>query len=390
MDGLDGVLRMKTTRVQVEKNDSAGSMRKFLGQLMEHELIDALLIPKKLPGGDGFVQCLIKDQTMLEETDPLAPTMAVQSARILSDLTSGETNVRIGAVLKPCELRAAVELAKFLQVNLDNVVTIGVDCVGTYPVSDYADMVQSKKVPSPQVQLKVFKSGEIKRELESSFRECCQICDSSVPINTDLAFRLFGNDLSKEIVLTVGNRIEKELTDRLSLELKEGNTESWDRAAQKFISRRRERRTKAFDEIKTRNSGIEKLMQTLSTCIRCHNCMNVCPICYCKECVFRSSVFAHRPDQYSRWADRKGAVRMPSDTLIFHLTRMSHMATSCVSCGMCDSACPNKLPVSTIFGLIGKELQEMFSYVPGRDLEEDPPVSAFKEDELQAESGADG
>ena len=81
---------------------------------------------------------------------------------------------------------------------------------------------------------------------------------------------------------------------------------------------------------------------------------------------------------------------MHSDTLIFHLTRMSHMATSCVSCGMCDSACPNKLPVSTIFGLIGKELQEMFSYVPGRDLEEDPPVSAFKEDELQAESGADG
>ncbi len=77
---------------------------------------------------------------------------------------------------------------------------------------------------------------------------------------------------------------------------------------------------------------------------------------------------------------------MPSDTLIFHLTRMSHMATSCVGCGMCDSGCPSQLPISTLFGLIGNELQEMFEYVPGRDAEEEPPVSVFKEDELQAEA----
>jgi formate dehydrogenase subunit beta len=381
---------MKTTRVQVEKNDQAGSMRKFLGQLMEHELIDALLIPKQLPSGDGFVQCLIKDQTMLEGTDPLAPTMAVQSARILSDLTSGESKGRIGAVLKPCELRAAVELAKFLQVSFDHVVTIGVDCVGTYPVSDYADMVQNKSEPSPQTLSTVYKGGDIKREMESSLRTCCQICDSSVPLTADLAFRLFGSDTSKEMLFAVGSSMEEEVADKLSFELKEEDAGNWDKASQKFMAKRSERRAKVFKELKASNSGIEKLMQTLSTCIRCHNCMNVCPICYCKECVFKSSVFTHRPDQYSRWADRKGAVRMPSDTLIFHLTRMSHMATSCVSCGMCDSACPNKLPVSNLFGLIGEELQEMFSYVPGRDIEEDPPVAAFKEDELQAESGAGG
>jgi len=95
-------------------------------------------------------------------------------------------------------------------------------------------------------------------------------------------------------------------------------------------------------------------------------------------------------DQFLRLADRKGAIRMPSDNLIFHLTRMSHMATSCVGCGMCDSACPTGLPVSSLFASIGTELQEMFEYVPGRNPAEEPPVSVFKEDELPETSEAHG
>ncbi len=78
---------------------------------------------------------------------------------------------------------------------------------------------------------------------------------------------------------------------------------------------------------------------------------------------------------------------MPSDTLIFHLTRLSHMATSCVGCGMCESACPSGLPVSSLFSLIGSQLQDMFDYVPGKDPEEEAPVSVFKEEELENTTG---
>ena len=74
---------------------------------------------------------------------------------------------------------------------------------------------------------------------------------------------------------------------------------------------------------------------------------------------------------------------MPGDTLIFHLTRMSHMATSCVSCGMCESACPSGLHVARMFTSVGSELQALFEYIPGRDSEETPPVSTFKEEELE-------
>ncbi|MFQ6001209.1 MAG: 4Fe-4S dicluster domain-containing protein, partial [Anaerolineae bacterium] len=124
------------------------------------------------------------------------------------------------------------------------------------------------------------------------------------------------------------------------------------------------------------------LLAQFSTCIRCHNCTVACPICYCKECLFRTSTFEHESDRYLRWAQRKGAIQMPTDTLLFQLTRLNHMVTSCVGCGMCESACPSDIPLTTIFRAVGQEVQAMFDYLPGRSLEDELPLATFKEDEL--------
>ncbi len=389
---------MKSAIIKVEDKDVLGSLRKLLAQLLESEFLDALLVPRMLPSEDGFAQSLVKDVSMLEYANPLAPTMAVQSAQMLSDLTSTPFEGRIGVVLKPCELRAVVELTKFLQVKLENVVTIGVDCLGTYEVRDYAKMVAST-VASPlsgdsdnggfssEAFLEGVKNGEIKAVEDYNFRNSCQICEYPVPLNADITFGFWGCDPTEEIVVMVGARFEDELKEKLSLELQEEDLADREKVTQKIIDGRKQERDKVISELREQTNSMEKLMQTLSTCIRCHNCMNVCPICYCKECLFKSSIFEHRSDQFLKWADRRGAIRMPTDTLMFHLTRMNHMATSCVSCGMCDSACPNQLPISSLFKLIGSELQEMFEYVPGRDIEEEPPVSIFQESELQAETG---
>ncbi len=100
---------MKSATIQVENNDVLGTLRGLLGRLLESKMVDAILVPRMLPSADGFVQSLVKDPAMLKDANPVAPTMPVQSAGILSELTAGLTNGRIGVVLKPCELRAAVE-----------------------------------------------------------------------------------------------------------------------------------------------------------------------------------------------------------------------------------------------------------------------------------------
>ena len=378
---------MKSTTLKVENGDALGALRKFLGGMLESGLVRALLVPKELPGGDGFVQTLVKDPAMLDDANPLAPTMAVQSARILSDLTATGVDGRIGVVLKPCEMRAAVELAKFLQVNLDNLVTVGVDCPGTYEVKDYAAMTEAHRVASAQALIAGAGTGEVKT-VDAPLREACRICEHPTPMNTDITLALLGGDSSREIAVIVGERLEGEVAEKLSLDLKDGEPAGRKEAVDRLTNQRQQAREQALAELAERIGTLDKLMDVLSTCVRCHNCMGVCPICYCKECVFKSSVFEHRSDQFLNWASRKGAIRMPSDTLIFHLTRLSHMATSCVSCGMCDSACPSGLPVSALFNLIGDDVQEMFEYLPGRDPAEEAPVSVFKEDELEATTGA--
>jgi formate dehydrogenase subunit beta len=378
----------KSAMLEVKNNDPIGTLRDFFRDLLENKIVGALLIPKKLPSGDGYCQTLIRDPEMLVDVNPLAPTLPVQSARIISHLTITEPGSQIGAVLKSCEIRAVVELVKFLQVKLDRLILIGVDCLGTYEPSDYAKMTQEGEgISITGKLLKGAQQGKIEPQDGYDLRLACQICEYPNPHNADVIIGLFGHNPQKEIYVQLQDGLAGELAQKGILASSEGGSTSRDSVIERLTEERLKRRDEVFDAFRSRVRGLQDVMDALSTCIRCHNCMVACPICYCKECIFRTPTFEHRADQFLRWADRKGGVRMPTDTLLFHLIRLSHMATSCIGCGLCDSACPNDLPVATLFRAVGQKVQGMFDYIPGRSVDEEPPVATFREDELQAESG---
>jgi formate dehydrogenase subunit beta len=322
--------------------------------------------------------------------------MPVQSARVLSNLSVKNLGKKIAAVLKACEMRAAVELAKFLQVKLDNVCLIGIDCPGTFEVADYAKMVQEGRGGEPLTKelLKAMEKGEISPPSGYAFRTACQMCEYPVldsPLRVpqaDVNIKLFGYKPDQEIGVEIGDKLEKEIEGKGIFSFTENEPASRNEVVRKVIAERTKKRDVLFQEFKGISKDLQAFLDRFSACVRCHNCMVACPICYCKECVFRTAVFEHDGDQFLRWADRKGGIRMPTDTLIFHLIRMSHMVTSCIGCGLCESACPSRLPVATLFRSVGDKIQKMFNYIPGKDVKEVPPVAAFKEDELKIESGA--
>jgi formate dehydrogenase subunit beta len=373
----------------VKNNDPVETLRGFFRDLLEKKVVEALLIPKKLPSGDGYCQTLIRNPEMLMDINPVAPTLPVQSARIISHLTITDPGCKIGAVLKSCEIRAVIELVKFLQVKLDRLVLIGVDCLGTYEPSDYATMSREagEGVSITGELLRGAREGKIEPRKGYNLRLACQICEYPIPQNADIVIGLFGHDPQREIFVQVRDHLATELAEKGILATDVEGSPSRDMVGKSLTEERMKKRDEVFDAFRSGTKDLQDLMDALSTCIRCHNCMVACPICYCKECVFRTPTLEHKADRFLRWADRKGVVRMPTDTLLFHLIRLSHMVTSCIGCGLCDSACPNDLPVATLFRAVGQKVQAMFDYTPGRSVDDEPPVATFREDELQAESG---
>jgi formate dehydrogenase subunit beta len=264
-----------------------------------------------------------------------------------------------------------------------------VDCLGTYEPSDYATMSREagEGVSITGELLKGAREGKIEPRKGYNLRLACQICEYPIPQNADIAIGLFGHDPQREIFVQVRDQLANELAEKGILETGVEGSSSRDMVAKSLTEERIKKRDEVFDAFRSGTKSLQDLMDALSTCIRCHNCMVACPICYCKECVFRTPTLEHKADRFLRWADRKGGMRMPTDTLLFHLIRLSHMVTSCIGCGLCDSACPNDLPVATLFRAVGQKVQAMFDYTPGRSVDDEPPVATFREDELQTESG---
>ncbi len=362
------------TVIPVENGDTLAALRGFLKLLLEREVVEALLLPVETSAG-AITPALVADPALLDAANPLAPVMGVNAAPLVGAVSVREPRGRIGALLRPCELRALVELVKLQQASLDDLVIIGMDCLGTYDVADYMAMRADGGVD-----LAAFLAGArdgLPQPREGyAFRDACSMCENICPDGADITLELFGADLAAGLPLA----IRDELAEQLGISPAQAVNGRRAGVVKKVVELRTAERDARLTQMQRRlaQEGIEGV---LAACIRCHNCMVACPICYCKTCLFRSPVFEHEPAQYMRWASRKGACRLPADTLLFHLTRLNHMVLSCVGCGMCTSACPAELPVARIFRTVGQQVQAVFEYVPGRSVEEPLPLVTFKEDE---------
>ena len=366
-------------KIKVEKGLLNTAVRRFLTSLLEEGMVDSVLAPRKVHSGKSFVQTLASDPKSIENISPISPVMPINSAKIVSDITILEPSPKkIAVVLKPCEMRALVELVKLNQASLENIITIGMDCVGTYSVVDFERMVQEKKNAFNDYTKLAAQGKDV-----PGVRTACQVCEYPVSELVDINICLVGYDTSKGLILKANTKEGEEIIKKLGIGDKDDSKR--ERKMLDLIATRIANRDRMMQELTDLFKGEDHtaLLEFFSTCIGCRNCVSVCPICYCRECFFDSQTFDQHSERYLKMARRKGMIKMPTDTLLFQVTRFVHMVTSCVACGMCEQACPSGIPLLSIYKTVGFNAQKEFDYVPGRDIEEELPLTTFREDELE-------
>ena len=260
------------------------------------------------------------------------------------------------------------------------------------PLADY--------MADPEKTGNAFSSASEKWEVHGSLRPVCQIChrfslsallppsppDASTNGNemvaaaSDLHLGLAGGD-GKNIILIPVTPKGEAILEKFGYTAQD-SLEGWEAKVKEIQKQKQENREKFDKEWQVNLEGTDNFIAQFDDCINCHNCMRTCPICYCQQCYFDSQILKLSPEDYLERAKKRGALRFPLDTILFHLGRMSHMALSCISCGACEDACPMSLPVSQIFTMVGTKAQKDFHYVPGRDREEALPLQDYVEDEF--------
>lgn len=280
------------------------------------------------------------------------PFFGINNALHFRRLFSKGTKIIL--LLRPCEIRAYVELIKLSQIEREDIIAVSIDCPGTISSKSI-----NNNIPLEAKKLKEYLEGN------DMLRWACKTCREKRGVVGDAGIRIDQDGFTWAVPY---NNKGDDFLSLIDGELEEINVGM-------LISE-----SKRIDKFQ---SEMDKFYEDFSKCIMCKNCRDMCPVCYCIDCVFNGDEYLPKGDALLNKILRSGTVQLPQGKELFHFIRMYHVSQTCVGCGACEEACPQGIPLTRYFKGISERLQDMFSYMSGRDFEESIPYLTFIEDELK-------
>ena len=218
----------------------------------------------------------------------------------------------IGILVKSCDLKALVGLMSEAQLKRENLYVIGVPCIGVLA-----------SIANPSTELS-----------SDSIAAKCLECSTPVPPGVD-----FVPTVTLPTAQPKKSKYEAEVARLEAMT----PAERW-----------------AFWK------------DQFSKCIKCFACRQVCPFCYCEQCLCDRN----KPQMVE-------TTPRPSGNLSWHLVRAMHLAGRCAGCCECERVCPMDIPLNLLNRKMAKELQDMFKHEAGFEVEEKGPLTSYadKDDE---------
>lgn len=343
---------MKTQWMVETHGDPIGAVREFIKAVWLKGELDGLVVSLSGNGVPRSKPYILASPQELEMVNPFKPLMAVNAAKYLPELLRKTPEAHLGVILRPCEMRALIEMSKREAFVTEGLLTICIDCLGTYPAQDFqwrASRSGSARDLTSEA-LHFARAGGI---AAYRYRSACQMCLSPQAHGAHLNLGVLGLPVRQHLLVQARDAITADwlqmdhLADRTA---SPATMAQYDRTTARLAARNartRERITRGLSEVLP--SDVDALIQQFETCGACHECLDNCPIC-AVDCPRQDAEGRLLREDVRRWM------------------------MSCAGCGMCEQACPHHLPLSAIFHHIKEQLVEPYSYSPGRSVEEPLPL----------------
>ena len=262
--------------------DPLGAVRRFIQTVWAQAELEGMLVP--LNGNELSVTRpkFIADPKPLEEVNPFKPVMVENAARSVCAEIQEQPDAKLGTILRPCEMRALVEMVKRDSVDLDNLLTISVDCLGSFPADEFQWRAARKEASGGVTQdtIQFAKQGGI---LAYRYRSACQMCVSPQAKEADLNINIFGLPVRQHILITAQ---DQETTESLNLDNITDSTadEEMINSHERVLARMKGRLHSTMERV-TQGLGdllpqyIDAVIAQLESCGSCQMCMEACPLC---------------------------------------------------------------------------------------------------------------
>lgn len=220
---------------------------------------------------------------------------------------------RIAVVVKGCDLKALVGLMGESQLKRENLYLIGIPCSGVL-----GSVIQ----PSTELTTATIAS------------KCCE-CTDRLPQ---------GCDFVPAVELPAAPQLEQRYATEIARLEAMSPAERWEYWKEQF-----------------------------SKCIKCYACRQVCPFCFCEQCLCDRN----RPQMVEQ-------TPRPNGNMAWHLVRAMHLAGRCAGCAECERVCPMDIPLNLLNRKMAKELKELFNSEAGFEVQDKGALNSFKEDDDQS------
>ncbi|MCP1716091.1 formate dehydrogenase subunit beta [Methanocalculus alkaliphilus] len=342
----------------LEKGECGGAVTALLKYALDSRMVDGVLAVKK--GAD------IYDASVEIVTDPADVEKGAGSlhcgtlllSKILTKYAEGANNKKLALPVKGCDMMGLLELARRNQVNLDNLVLIGLNCGGSIAPVSARKMIKEKFNLDPSDVVKeeidkgqfivITKDGAHKGisidELEEEGygrRSNCRRCQYKVPRQADLAcgnWGVVGDKAGKATFVEVCSEKGADLVSKAEA----AGAVATSAADPKGIAIRGKvenamlklgEKWRQHDFAALSENLWDDIQKETSRCIKCYSCIESCPVCLPKE------------EELKRATTMVPTGQIPPNPM-FHMRRLAHISDSCINCGQCEELCPMDIPLA--------------------------------------------